>query len=260
MKAIVTGAASGIGRAAARRLAVDGRARGETVAILLVDIDSEALEQVAAELRAGGTEAHALTADVSSSGTGEVVATKARELLGGLDVLVSNAGVATQAMLDELPVEEYERTFAVNTRATWLLAKALHPLLRDSRGALVATASVAAEQPTAPMGAYSASKAALVMLVRQLAYEWGPDGIRCNCVSPGMVHTGMTDRSYSDPELRAERASRVPLRRIGEPEDVAGAIAFLAGPDAAYVSGVNLAVDGGVQTSLMPAIRGLVGT
>jgi NAD(P)-dependent dehydrogenase (short-subunit alcohol dehydrogenase family) len=97
------------------------------------------------------------------------------------------------------------------------------------------------------------------MLVRQLAYEWGPDGIRCNCVSPGTIHTRMTDAVYSDSMRRADRARQVPLRRVGEPDDVAAAIVFLAGAGASYITGANLVVDGGLQTSLMPAIRGLEG-
>jgi glucose 1-dehydrogenase len=128
-------------------------------------------------------------------------------------------------------------------------------MLKASRGAIVATASISATQPTPPHGAYSASKAALVMLIKQMAYEFGPDGIRCNCVSPGMIHTGMTNSVYSDPTLRAERASQIPLRRVGDPEDVAAVVAFLAGPAAGYVTGVDLIVDGGVSTALMPTMR-----
>jgi glucose 1-dehydrogenase len=94
------------------------------------------------------------------------------------------------------------------------------------------------------------------MLIRQMAYEWGPDGIRCNCVSPGMVHTGMTDSVYSDPEKRADRARHIPLRRVGRPEDIAAVVAFLASPGGAYVTGVDLPVDGGVSTTLMPTLRG----
>jgi glucose 1-dehydrogenase len=157
----------------------------------------------------------------------------------------------------ELRVEQWEHTFAINTRATWLLAQAAHPLLRDSRGALVATASIAAREPAPPMGAYGASKAALVMLMRQLAYEWGPDGIRCDCVSPGTTHTSMIDGTYADPARKAERASHIPLRRIDNPEELAAAIAFLASTTARYVTGIHLFVDGGLGTSLLPAVRGV---
>jgi NAD(P)-dependent dehydrogenase (short-subunit alcohol dehydrogenase family) len=249
LRAVITGAASGIGAAVARRLRADG---GPDAQLLLVDRAAAALQGVAAEL-----DATALVADLSSPDAGEVVAAAAREALGGLDVLISNAGVAISAPLAELSLADWERTYAVNTRATWLLAKAAHPMLRESRGVLVATASVAAREPAAPVGAYASSKAALVMLVRQLAYEWGPDGIRCNCVSPGTTHTGMTDATYSDPALRAERASHLPLRRVSEPAEIAAVIAFLAGPDASYVTGVDVLVDGGLSTSLLPAVRGL---
>lgn len=249
MRAVVTGAASGIGAAVVRRLSADA---GSDAQLLLVDRSAEPLEAIAAE--AG---AIPMLVDLASADAGERVAAAARERLGGLDALVSNAGIAISAPLAELSLEDWERTFAVNTRATWLLARAAHPLLRESRGALVATASVAAREPAAPVGAYASSKAALVMLVRQLAYEWGPDGIRCNCVSPGTTHTGLTDATYSDPERRSERASHLPLRRIAEPDEVAAVIGFLIGPEASYVTGIDVLVDGGLGTSLLPAVRGL---
>jgi NAD(P)-dependent dehydrogenase (short-subunit alcohol dehydrogenase family) len=247
LRAVITGAASGIGAATARRLAGADGAR-----LLLVDRAEEQLQQIAGQLGA-----EALTVDLTLPDAGEQVAAAARERLGGLDLLVSNAGAAISAPLVELSLEDWDRTFAINVRAAWLLAKAAYPLLREAQGSLVVTASIAAREPAAPVGAYASSKAAVVMLVRQLAYEWGPDGIRCNCVSPGTTHTGMTDGTYSDPQRRSERASHLPLRRIAEPDEVAGVIAFLAGPDASYITGIDVLVDGGLGTSLLPAIRGL---
>ena len=171
---------------------------------------------------------------------------------GSLDALISNAGIfSTKSLLDE-STEEFDRLFAVNTRATWLLAKACHPLLKHSGGAIVATASVSGVHQTANAGAYSPSKAALIMLVRQLAFEFGSDGIRCNCVSPGTTHTAMTDAVYSRPGEREKRGALIPLGRIGSPVDVARVIAFLAGPRSAYVTGVDIPVDGGLELSLMP--------
>ncbi len=263
MRAVVTGAASGIGRAVAQRLAAQAAARAEPCALLLVDIDEQGAGALSAELaQAAQADGHALSAiplavDLTAADAGTTVAAAAHEQLGGLDALISNAGIVSACPLLELSVDQWERTFAVNTRATWLLAQAAYPLLRDSRGTLVATASIAAREPAPPMGAYAPSKAALVMLVRQLAHEWGPDGIRCSCVSPGTTHTAMTDGTYGDAARKAERASHIPLRRIGDPEDLAAAIAFLASTDARYVTGIDLLVDGGLGTSLLPAVRGL---
>jgi glucose 1-dehydrogenase len=257
MRVVITGAASGIGRAIALRCVADAAQRGTPSELLLVDVAEERLEAVSRELSGAGARTTTLVADLSRPDAGQLVGDVAQENFDGVDAFMSNAGILTSSPLLTMALEDYDRVFAVNTRATLLLAQALHPLLASAHGAIVATASLSSEQPTPPLGAYSASKAALVMLIRQLAYEWGPDGIRCNCVSPGTVHTPMTDSMYSDPARRAERASHIPLRRVAEPEDMAAAISFLAGPDARYVTGVNLVVDGGLQNGLMPAIRGI---
>jgi NAD(P)-dependent dehydrogenase (short-subunit alcohol dehydrogenase family) len=257
MNAIITGAASGIGRAVAQRLAADAVGRSQTGAFLLVDRDADGLAAAGDGLARDGITAHRVTADLSLPDVGTTVAAAAREHLDTVDALISNAGIVAAGELRDVGVETWDREFAVNVRATWLLGQALHPLLADGGGAIVATASIAATTPSPHMGAYSPSKAALVMLIRQMAFEWGPDGIRACCVSPGTVHTGMTDQTYSDPEKRAERASHLPLRRVADPEDIAAAVAYLAGPDAGYVTGVDLLVDGGLNTALLPAVRGL---
>jgi glucose 1-dehydrogenase len=246
VKAVVTGAASGIGAAVAKCFA-ENRDQPE---LLLVDVAAEGLDRVAAELRAQGADVATLAYDLSSADAGAVVAQEAKRAMGGLDVLVSNAGLQRRTSLQACSFADYELTMTVNTRATWLLAKAAHPLLKESRGCLVATGSVAAEHPVASLGPYSSSKAALVMIVRQLAQEWGPDGIRCNCVSPGGVHTPLTDETYGDPDARSQRAALIPLRRPADPSEIAAVIDFLTSPAASYVTGVNIPVDGGWSATM----------
>src|SRR2546422_3401861 len=138
-----------------------------------------------------------------------------------------------------------------------LLARAAHPALKASRGAIVAVASMSGSNPHANLGAYGPSKAALIMLVRVLAQELGRDGIRVNALSPGMVRTGMTAKVYADPRIAAERDALVPLGRVATPEDMADVIAFLLGPDARYVNGHDLIVDGGVSGNLLGRLPGL---
>lgn len=254
MKAIVTGAASGIGKAVALRLAADSLTREARPAhLMLADLSAAGLDIVATELRAVGHVVETFVADLSDPGVPAAVVTAAAKAFGDIDVLVSNAGIIQRGALLETEFEDFDRAFAINTRATWLLGKAAHPHLSRTRGSLIATASVSATQPTPPLGAYSASKAALVMLVRQMSVEWGPDGIRCNCVSPGSTHTAMTDARYSDPLQREAAAKRNPLQMVGSPENQAAVIAFLASPDAAYITGENIIVDGGLQNMLMLA-------
>jgi NAD(P)-dependent dehydrogenase (short-subunit alcohol dehydrogenase family) len=217
MRVLVTGAASGIGRATCLRLARDARARDGTARIAAVDIAAPA----------------------------------------GLDGLVSNAGVNRPGRLVDYDVADWDHLFAVNARATWLLAKAAYPALKASRGAIVAVGSMSGSNPHANLGAYGPSKAAVIMLVQVLAQELGRDGIRVNALSPGMVRTGMTARVYEDPTVAAERDALVPLGRVATPEDMADVIAFLLGPDARYVNGHDLVVDGGVSGNFLGRLPGL---
>lgn len=247
--AIVTGAAHGIGRATAERLAASG------ARLLLVDLDEVGLAQACEAVRVAGGEAVAVAADLAEPAAAGVVVAAADEHLGCLDALVSNAGVLNHDALVDLAVDDWDRAFAVNVRATWLLARAAYPLLAASRGVLVATGSIAGSHPAVPHGGYSPSKAALLMLVRQLAFEWGPAGIRANSVSPGMVVTAMSAAFYADPDRKRARDDALPLRRVGQPEDVARVITWLLGPDACYITGQDLLVDGGLTTMLMPAVR-----
>jgi glucose 1-dehydrogenase len=258
MRVLVTGAASGIGRATCLRLARDARARGTTARVAAVDVSGAAgLDPLAEELRKLDAEVLLLRGDVGTTDAPARVVGEAVARFGGLDGLVSNAGVNRPAPLVEYTVADWDRLFAVNTRATWLLAQAAHPALRTSRGAIVAVGSMSGSNAHAGLGAYGPSKAAVIMLAKVLAQELGRDGIRVNTVSPGMVRTGMTEAVYADAALAAARDALVPLGRVAAPEDMADVIAFLLGPDARYVNGHDLVVDGGVSGNFLGRLPGL---
>src|SRR5438105_1923132 len=258
MRVLVTGAASGIGRATCLRLARDARAQGRKAQVAAVDIGpSPGLDALIDELRKQEAEPLALHGDMGTVDAPARVVGDAVGRFGSLDGLVSNAGINRPAPLVRYTVDDWDRVFAVNTRATWLLAQAAYPALKASRGAIVAVASMSGSNPHANLGAYGPSKAALIMLVRVLAQELGRDGIRVNALSPGMVRTGMTAKVYADPRIAAERDALVPLGRVATPEDMADVIAFLLGPDARYVNGHDLVVDGGVSGNLLGRLPGL---
>lgn len=258
MRALVTGASEGIGGAVCRKLVADAVKRGEDAAILLtVRRLRPEVEALAADLRAQGAHAEIALGDLADPDTPQRFVDRALALCGGLDAVVSNAGMMGPAPLTELTVEGWDRLFAVNTRATWLLARAAHGALAESRGSLVAVASMSGVQPHPGGGAYSATKAALIMLIRQIAQEWGPQGIRANAVSPGMTRTPLTERIYADAGVAARRDALVPLGRVARPDDIAGVVGFLVGPDSAHLTGENITVDGGYASSIMSHVPGL---
>ncbi|MHB0791062.1 SDR family NAD(P)-dependent oxidoreductase [Bradyrhizobium sp. 5.13L] len=249
MRVIITGAASGIGRACAELLAGDKAAPGERK-MLLSDRDGSNLAAVADGI---GASASTCVIDLAEIDCGDRIVAAALDHMGGIDAVVSNAGILMRGALADLAVGDFDRTFAINTRSAWLLGKAAYPHLKESRGTFIATTSISATHPTLSVGFYSCSKAALLMMMRQLCVEWGPDGIRCNTVSPGPTYTPMIATFYEDEAHRKKREASIPLRKLGMAEDVANAILFLLGPGATHISGVDLLVDGGLSNMLMPA-------
>lgn len=259
-RVLVTGAAGGMGRATCLALLHEARRNGQALHIAAAGSQAgPALDQLVAELRAGGADASAHVADLSDPDACEHLGAEAVARCGGLDTLYAIAGILKPGPLATLAVAEWDRVFNVDLRAVWLLARAVHPALQRSRGSIVAVASVSAHHPFPGLGAYSPAKAGLVMLCRQLAQEWAGDGIRVNSVSPGLVRTPLTEALYADDTLRQRREQVVPLHRIGNVDDVARALVRLAGPEFSYATGIDLRLDGGLCDSVLGTVPGRPG-
>ena len=258
MRALITGAASGIGRATCVRLARDAANRGINAKLAPVDLQpGAAMDTLVTELETLGAQVHPSFHDMgATNGPGAAVAQAIADL-GGLDSLVSNAGINRVGPLMDYCVEDWDALFAVNTRAAWLLAQAAHPSLRDGGGSIVIVASMSGSNAHAGLAGYGPSKAAVIMLAKVLAQELGPDGVRVNTVSPGYVRTGMTEKVYANAAVAAARDALVPLGRVAQPEDLADAIAFLLSADARYINGHDLVVDGGTTGNLLGRSPGL---
>jgi glucose 1-dehydrogenase len=257
MRVLVTGASPGIGGATCLRLAHDAAARGEKLRIAASELrQTPSLGGLVAKLEALDAEVITPLGDLHEPDTPARLIDETAIAFGGLDAVVSNAGITGPAPLLELSLELWDSLFDVNVRAAWLLAKAAHPALKDSNGGFVAVASMSGMLPHKGMGAYSPSKAAVIMLVRQLAQEWAADGIRVNCVSPGMVQTPLTQPMYDMPDVAKARNELVPMQRVAQPDDMAAVIAMLLGPDARYITGQNILADGGFTETILDYIPG----
>lgn len=247
---IVTGAAGGIGRAAAERFAAEG------AQVVAVDrAGSPLAETVSAVQRAGG-EALAIEADISKAAEVERYVREAVARFGGIDVLFNNAGVlGPAAAITEYPEESWERVLGVNAKGVWLGIKAVAPIMQARGGGAIVNTASAAGQGAAPLlVAYCASKHAVLGITRTAAVELAPQGIRVNCICPGPTETGMmreAERGYNPDHPEQEHASwveSVPLKRYGQPTEIAAVAAFLASEDASYVTGAVHNVDGGLMS------------
>ncbi|WP_273728257.1 SDR family NAD(P)-dependent oxidoreductase [Brucella gallinifaecis] len=239
---VITGAGGGIGQALARSFA------GEGARLVLLDRDEERTAPLVTEL---GNDALTLACDISKAGEIAAAAEKI-EVLGGADILVNNAGILRPSPLETVSEADWSAMLAVNLNGYLAASQAFgKSMIARGQGVLVHVASIAGTQPQPASGAYSASKAAVLMLSRQLAYEWGPKGIRSNTVSPGLVRTPLSEPFYQDEAVKAQREAMVPLRRIATPQDMADVALFLASPRASYVTGQDIVVDGGLSQTLM---------
>ncbi|MFD0666900.1 SDR family NAD(P)-dependent oxidoreductase [Ramlibacter sp. MAHUQ-53] len=258
--ALVTGATGGIGHGICRALIDQAGRDGRALTLTVTGSRAgEKLDALAAGLRAPGVTVHALGGDVTDPARCRSLVEDVVALGGDLSALVCVAGASAPGKLAEMSVEQWDQCFHLNTRSVWLMAQAARPSLLRTRGSITAIASMTGLQPIPGMGAYSPAKAALVMLCRQLAQEWGPDGIRTNTVCPGMIRTPLTEAVYQDDETRARREALVPVGRIGTPADIGHAVAYLVSEGASYVNGVDLLVDGGISGHMMAMIPGRPG-
>jgi 3-oxoacyl-[acyl-carrier protein] reductase len=235
-KALVTGASGGIGAAIARTL----YAQGATVG--LSGTRRDALDQLASAL---GERAHVLPCNLADKAEVEALVPKAEEAMGGLDILVANAGVTRDNLFVALRDEEWDDVIAVNLTATFRLARAaVKNMMRRRFGRLVAITSVVGVTGNPGQVNYVASKAGLTGLVKSVAQEYARRNVTANCVAPGFIATAMTDKLNE--KQREAILSRVPAGRLGTPEDVAAAVLFLASNEAGYVTGQTLHVNGGM--------------
>ena len=238
--AIVTGAATGIGAATARLLA----ARGARV--VAAGLQPEALSETVAAIEAEGGEALAIEADVSDPAEIDAVATRAQEAFGGTDILVNNAAIYPIGPWHEADAAQWDAVFATNVRGSFLLAKAVRPqMVARGGGSIVNVASVTFYWGEAELLSYVASKGAVIGFTRSLAREAGPEGIRVNAVAPGAFPTAATAIHADQEALWEGVLAAQSIKRRGEVEDVARAIAFFAGEDSGFVTGQTLLVDGG---------------
>jgi len=239
--ALVTGAASGMGRATALLFADEG------ARVAVADVDAAGVEEVVARIAGAGGSAAGFALDLRDAGRVAALADDVRRRLGPLDILVNNAGVARLAPIDADDYEDaWSHTLEVNLTAHVRLVRAfLADLVRDGEGRVVNIASTEGLGATPANSPYVASKHGAVGLTRALAVELGARGVTVNCVCPGPIHTGMT-AVIPDEAKRKFARRRVPLRRYGDPEEVAHAILSLVLPAASYVNGAVLAVDGGL--------------
>ena len=241
VKALITGAASGIGKAIALRFAEEG------ASVFLSDINAMRLEETISQIKASGGNASGTVADVSKEDDVKHMAKLADESMGGIDVLVNNAGTATIGFMEQISDSEIERVFGVNLTGVMRVTRACVPYLKKSgRGRIINMSSVEGIRGSGMLPVYCVTKSGVIGLTMANAVELARFGMTVNAICPGPIETNMLAPMISTDELRKKMVSAVPLKRLGRPEDIAGAALFLASEDAAFITGHSLVVDGGM--------------
>jgi NAD(P)-dependent dehydrogenase (short-subunit alcohol dehydrogenase family) len=241
--AIVTGSSKGIGKAIAQAFAAQG------ARVVVSSRKAEPCQAVVDEIRAAGGAAISIPCHAGKRDQLEQLVEQTRKEFGPIDIAVANAAVNPfyGSSLD-IPDSALDKVLEVNIKATWWLTQLVIPEMRERKdGAILIVSSVGGLHGSTVLGAYATSKAANMQMVRNLAVEFGPDGIRANCLAPGLVKTDFAKALYEDPKIERQRIAATPLRRLGEPEDVAGAAVFLCSRAGSWITGQTLVIDGGVS-------------
>ncbi len=240
--ALVTGAGAGIGRACSMRLAREGKAVG------VLDVDQASAEKVAAEINAAGGKAIGLGASVCDRAQVKAAVDKLRSAFGPVTIVVNNAGITGFVPFEEITDAQWDRMYEVNVKGTFIITQTVLPDMKAAKwGRIINISSSSAQTGAINMAHYSSSKGAIVTFTRTLAQELGPLGITVNNIPPGSVmHTLMSEASRGLMQYPPEQLLKtLPVRRLGEPEDIANACCFLASEDSSYITGQTLSVNGG---------------
>jgi NAD(P)-dependent dehydrogenase (short-subunit alcohol dehydrogenase family) len=238
-RGLITGATGGLGTAIASAFVTEG------ASVALVARNSDALELLCSRLDGDDAVVHAMPADVASWEAVRSAVARAAAALEGLDLVVNAAAIDTAwTRVGEMPVEEWDRAVAVNLSGTFYVCRAALPFLEDGGGSIVNVTSVAGLRAWEEDAAYNASKAGVELLTRTIALEYGPHGVRANCLAPGVIDAGMTD-VVTDPVQREALVARHPLGRMGRAEEVAEAAVWLGSDASSFTTGTTLTVDGG---------------
>jgi gluconate 5-dehydrogenase len=241
--AVVVGGAGGLGAAIARGLAEAG-------AVAVADANAGGAKQVADGLLAAGRRALAVAVDVADAGSVEAMAGEVESRLGPVDVLVNSAGITHRSPAAEFPEAQWHRVIAVNLTGVFLASQAVgRRMIARRRGRVINIASIAGELGLPGTIAYSASKGGVVQLTRALAVEWAPHNVRVNAIAPSWFSTNIGDLIHREPDYEARAMRRVPMGRMGQPDELVGAALYLASDASAMVTGHILAVDGGTLAS-----------
>ena len=242
--AVVTGSTRGIGKAIAEEMSVHG------AKVVITSRKSDACDEVVGSIRSGGGDATAIPCNISYKDQLKTLVTETQKIYGKIDILVCNAAVNPHfgSALD-IPDSAFEKVMDVNIKANhWLIQMVAPEMIKNEGGSIIIVSSIGGMRGSETLGSYCISKAADMQMARNLAMELGPHKIRVNCIAPGLVKTDFARALWEDPVRHRLRAEKTPLRRLGEPRDIAGIAVYMASQAGAWTTGQTIVVDGGVTS------------